>query len=248
MNPNPIIATLANALEKAGLDKVCVVSDVLYKKGIADYLGVDLFHTARGRAIAFGTGLKLGNPKLMVVVFMGDLATIGGNHFMHAARRNMDLTVICINNFIYKMKNAPRMQSVFSTYASTEQPFNIPHLAKSCGAVYVARWTALHTAELTNSIIEALKKPGFSVIETISPGGDNFAGVNCSNSGVKDELLKFYHKNSEIKNDEPTGEVGIEQDKTIAVGKFVDRERATFIAVYNSQLKSVMGDKFEPYK
>ena len=248
MNPNPIIATLANALEEAGLDKVCLVSDVLYKCGIADYLGVDLFHTTRGRTIAFGTGLKLGNPKLTVVVLMGDLATIGGNHFMHAARRNMDLTVICVNNFIYKMKKAPKVQPGFSPYSSSEQPFNIPHLVKSCGAVYVARWTALHTAELKNSIIEALKKPGFSVIETISPGVNSFVGVDCFNPGAKDELLKFYHENSEIKNDEPTGNLSIEQDKKIIVGKFVDRERTTFIDAYNSQLKGVMGDKFEPYK
>ncbi|MCD6166201.1 2-oxoacid:ferredoxin oxidoreductase subunit beta [bacterium] len=248
MNQNSVIVSLANALERTGLEKVCVVSDVLYKKGIADYLGVDLFHTTRGRTIAFGVGLKLGNPKLKIIVLMGDLVTIGGNHFMHAARRNIDLTVICINNFIYKLKNAPSVNSVFPLYICPEQPFNIPHLAKSCGAVYVARWTALHKAELTNSIAEALQKQGFSVIEAISPGEGNFAGVDGVASDAREKLLKFYYDNSEIKDTEPTENLAIDSDKKIIVGKFVDWERPTFIDLYNNQLRHTLGNKFVPYE
>ncbi|MCK4352334.1 2-oxoacid:ferredoxin oxidoreductase subunit beta [candidate division WOR-3 bacterium] len=259
MKVHPIITAFVNALEKTELDKtkVCVVSDILWNKKNSEYMGLDLFHTTRGRTIAFGTGLKLGNLGLKVVAFAGDLATIGGNHFIHAARRNMDITVICINNFIYKMiggKNAPlrgegrgepTVSPTFSLFGNVEQPFNIPHLAKSCGAVYVARWTILHKQKLMNSIAETLQKTGFSMIEVISPGKSCFAEIN--NSKEEFDLIEFYYKNSEIKNDEDTKNIGIEQDKKIIVGKFVDRERPTFIDSYNNQLANVMGDKFKPY-
>ena len=103
----------------------------------------------------------------------GDALAIGGNHFIHAARRNMDLTVICVNNFIYGMTGgqlAPTTplsaKSTTSPYGNYEHPFNLPHLAASCGATYVARWTALHIRRLTNSMSEALNKKGFSFSHT----------------------------------------------------------------------------------
>jgi len=219
MNQNSVIVSLANALERTGLEKVCVVSDVLYKKGIADYLGVDLFHTTRGR-----TNCSYGG--------------FGYN-------RGESFHARCAQK---KLKNAPSVNSVFPLYICPEQPFNIPHLAKSCGAVYVARWTALHKAELTNSIAEALQKQGFSVIEAISPGEGNFAGVDGVASDAREKLLKFYYDNSEIKDTEPTENLAIDSDKKIIVGKFVDWERPTFIDLYNNQLRHTLGNKFVPYE
>ena len=78
-----------------------MVTDIPYDPKVTEYLGIDLFHTSRGRAIPFATGMKLANPKLKPVVFIGDMATLGGNHFVHACRRNMDIVVVCINDFIY---------------------------------------------------------------------------------------------------------------------------------------------------
>lgn len=217
-------------------EKICMVTDIPYNPDVVDYLGIDLFHTSRGRAIPFATGMKLSNPKLKPVVFIGDMATLGGNHFVHACRRNMDVMVICVNNFIYREvggETAPGdfPDVTFSPYLSFEMPLNIPHLARSCGSVYVARWTLLHANELTNSISEALKRTGLSVIDVISPPSD---------------LLDFYYKNSEIKNNEDTNDVGIEKDKKIAVGKFFEKDRPTFIDAYNKQLSEVLGEKFVP--
>ena len=153
---------------------------------------------------------------------------------MHACRRNMDIAVICINNFIYREVGGEEAPGdfdklAFSPYLLFEKPLNIPHMARSCGSVYVARWTPLQANELANSISDALERTGLSVIDVISPPSD---------------LLDFYHKNSEIKNDEDTNNVGIEKDKKIVVGKFFECERPTFIDAYNKQLLEVLGDKF----
>ena len=231
-----IIEALHRGIESSKIErqKICVVTDIPYSPDVVDYLGIDLFHTARGRAIPFATGMKLSNPKLKPVVFIGDMATLGGNHFVHACRRNMDVMVICVNNFIYREvggETAPGDfdQITFSPYFLFEKPLNIPHLARSCGSIYVARWTLLHANELTNSISEALKRTGLSVIDVISPPSS---------------LLDFYFNHSEIKNDADTNDVGIEKDGKIVVGKFFEKKRPTFIDAYNKQLSEVLGEKF----
>jgi 2-oxoglutarate ferredoxin oxidoreductase subunit beta len=250
------VTALAAALEKLewDLDMVSVVSGIGCTGRTAGYMRLDSFHTTHGRAIPFATGLKLGNPKLKVIVFSGDgdLIAIGGNHFIHAARRNMDMTVICVNNFIYAMTGgqcAPTTPSTgyatTSPYGNFEKPFNIPHLAESCGAVYVARWTALHIRRLTNSIMEALQKPGFSLVEVITPCANYWGRINRLGTGL--DLMKFYHDNAVIKHGEDTRNLDIEFQKPIVVGKFVDRERPTFLQAYNARLSEILGDKFKPY-
>jgi 2-oxoglutarate ferredoxin oxidoreductase subunit beta len=250
------VTAFATALEKldCDLDKVCVVSGIGCTGRVAGYMKLDSFHTTHGRPIAFATGVKLGNPELKVVVVSGDgdLIAIGGNHFIHAARRNIDMTVICVNNFIYAMTGgqvAPTTPitgyATTSPYGNFEQPFNIPHLAESCGAVYVARWTALHVRRLTTAIKEALEKPGFSVVEVITPCANYWGRINRLGTGL--DLLKFYHDNAVIKHGEDTRNLDIEFQKPIVVGKFIDRDRPTFLDGYNKRLSEVLGDKFEPY-
>ncbi|MCD6194236.1 MAG: 2-oxoacid:ferredoxin oxidoreductase subunit beta [Deltaproteobacteria bacterium] len=240
---NLIMTAFNNAVKEIQYDKICMVSDIYWDPLLIPN-GIDFFHTPRGRAIPFSAGLKLGNPKLKVAVFIGDLATIGGNHLMHAARRNIEILVICINNFIYK-EIGNFSPEKFSCYSESERPFNIPHLAKSCGSIYVARWTALHTKELTNTIVEAFNKSGLSVIEVMSPGANYFAGIE--NSTKESEILKYYYENSEIKNNEETNNLDIKSGKKIIVGKFVDRKRMKFIDSYNAQLSRILGDKFKRY-
>ena len=136
----------ARALERCNipLDEVAVVSGIGCTGRVAGYVKIDSFHTTHGRALPFATGLKLGNPKLKVVVISGDgdIMAIGGNHFIHAARRNIDMTIICVNNFNYAMTGgqiAPTSPetaySSTSPYGSYEHPFNLPLLAASSGAV-----------------------------------------------------------------------------------------------------------------
>jgi 2-oxoglutarate ferredoxin oxidoreductase subunit beta len=132
-----------------------------------------------------------------------------------------------------------------SPYGNFEQPFNLPHLAASCGAVYVARWTALHVRRSAKSMAEALNKKGFSFIEIICPCSTLYARRNKLGDGLS--LMKFYHDNSVIKHGADTRELDIEFQKKIIVGKFIDRERPTFLESYNNWLKQVLKDKFVPY-
>lgn len=246
------VTAFAAALEKieADLDKVCVVSGIGCTGRVAGYIKLDSFHTTHGRAIAFATGIKLGNPELKVVVFSGDgdIVAIGGNHFIHAARRNIDMTVVCVNNFIYAMTGgqvAPTTPitayATTSPYGNFEPPSNIPALAEAFGAVYVARWTTLHVRRLTNSLVEAMKKPGFSVVEVISPCAQYYSRINRLGDGL--DMMKFYHDNTVIKHGEPTENLGIDYQSQIIVGKFVDRERPTYMESYNKWLSE---QKMEP--
>jgi len=139
----------------------------------------------------------------------------------------------------------PTGYATTSPYGNFEKPFNIPHLAESCGAVYVARWTALHVRRLTNSIMEALQKPGFSVVEVITPCANYWGRINRLGTGL--DLMRFYHENSIIKHGEDTRNLDIEFKKPIVVGKFIDRERPTFLQAYNQRLSEILGDKFKPY-
>jgi 2-oxoglutarate ferredoxin oxidoreductase subunit beta len=250
------VTSFVDALERTEipLEKICVVSGIGCTGRVAGYIKLDSFHSTHGRAIPFATGLKLANPKLKVVVFSGDgdIAGIGGNHLIHAARRNMDMVVICVNNFIYAMTGGQvaattplTANTSTSPYGNFEQPFNLPHLAASCGAVYVARWTALHVRRLAKSISEALNKKGFSFIEIICPCSTIYARRNKLGDGLS--LMQFYHDNSVIKHGANTQELDIEFQKKIIVGKFIDRERPTFLESYNNWLKQVLKDKFVPY-
>jgi 2-oxoglutarate ferredoxin oxidoreductase subunit beta len=231
------VSAFADALDKLKFDlnKVCVVSGIGCTGRVAGYIKVDSFHTTHGRAIPYATGIKLGNPDLKVIVISGDgdLVSIGGNHFVHAARRNIDLTVILVNNFIYAMTGgqvAPTTPvpayTTTSPFGNFETPSNVPQLAEAAGAVYVARWTALHMRRLTYSIVDAIQKPGFSVVEVISPCAMYYSRINKLGDGL--DMMKFYYDHSIIKHGEPTDHLEINFQKEIIIGKFVDRERPTF--------------------
>ncbi len=250
------VTCFIEAIKKSQIPKedISVVSGIGCSGRIAGYINLDSFHTTHGRAIPFAVGLKMGNPKLKVVVFSGDgdLSSIGGNHFIHTARRNIDITVLCVNNFTYAMTGGqlapttpPTAVATTAPYGNYEMPFNLPALAASCGAVYVARWTALHVRRLTSSITEALQKTGFSFVEIICPCTTLYARKNKLGSGL--DLMKFYHDNSEICNGADPREVDIAFQSKIKIGKFVDQDRPSYLELYNNHLKEKLGDKFQPY-
>jgi 2-oxoglutarate ferredoxin oxidoreductase subunit beta len=247
----------AHALETSGLDlqKVAVVSGIGCTGRVAGYINLDSFHTTHGRAIPFATGLKLANPDLKVVVYSGDgdLTAIGGNHFIHAARRNVDLTVILINNFIYGMTGgqvAPTtpMTATASTtpYGNYEQSFNLPYLAESCGAVYVARWTAFHVRHVTKAIKEALAKKGFSFVEILAPCPTLFSRRNKLGDGL-DQMI-YFKDFSEIRNGADTKTIPLEFQGKIVVGKFVDKERPTYLDSMNEYYQKKLGEDYTPYR
>ncbi len=243
-----VLKAYVNALEKAKVpeEKRIVVSGIGCSGRAAGYLNQDSYHTTHGRPIAFATGMKLANPDLNVTVISGDgdLFAIGGNHFIHAARRNMDLNVVCVNNFNYGMtggQSGPTTptdsKTVTTPYGNFEHPFNLPHLAASSGAVYVARWTTLDARRLRDSIAEALKKKGFTFIEVISPCPVGYGRPNRIGEGIQE--MKMYQETWELKEDNwiiqedaNPREADIVLHKNIVVGVFCDIERPTFMDLY----------------
>jgi 2-oxoglutarate ferredoxin oxidoreductase subunit beta len=226
------------ALIKSKLDpdKVAVVSGIGCSGRAAGYVNMDSFHTTHGRAIPFATGLKLANPALKVVVFSGDgdLIAIGGNHFIHAARRNMDLTVICVNNFIYGMTGgqlAPTTPTTARTSTSPtgnrDHPFNLAYLAAASGAAYVARWTTLHVRRLERALTEALLKPGFSFVEIISPCPTLYGRLNKQRSGL--DQMQYYKDSSVILHGADPRQADIALNGQIVVGKFVDLDKPSYL-------------------
>jgi 2-oxoglutarate ferredoxin oxidoreductase subunit beta len=247
------VNSFARALlnSKVNLDNVAVVSGIGCSGRVAGYVKLDSFHTTHGRAIPFATGLKLANPKLDVVVYSGDgdLSAIGGNHLIHAARRNVDIKVICVNNLIYAMtggQTAPTTPAdvITSTnpYGTFDPTFNLPHLMEAAGAVYVARWTTYHVRQITRSIQEVFAKPGFSFIEILSPCPTLYQRRNRMGDGL--DTMKFYKEKSKVRNGCPTSEVGLTKSGEIIVGKFVDRERPDFRQMMREQMQHSLGDRY----
>ncbi len=236
-------------------EDLVVVSGIGCTGRAAGYVNLDSFHTTHGRAIPFAIGLKLGNPKLKVVIISGDgdLVSIGGNHLIHAARRNMDLTVICVNNFNYAMTGGqfgpttPQGAKLTTApYGSFEHPFNIPFLVDSCGATYVARWTVLQVRQMTQTFKEALMHSGFSFVEVISPCPTVYGRRNQLGSGL--EIVKYYQEKSVVKNDIDTRECEITYQGPIVVGRFVQKRKPTYLEAMNDFLRSSVGEKFVPYQ
>ena len=236
---------------KADLDKVAVVSGIGCTGRVAGYANLDSFHTTHGRAIPFATGLKLANPELQVVVYSGDgdLFAIGGNHFIHAARRNMDLKVICVNNLTYAMTGGQtgpatpsHVISATSPYGVSEPSFNLVQLAEAAGAAYVARWTTYHVKQLARSMEEVMKKKGFCFIEVISPCPTLYQRRNKMGDGL--DTMKFYKQMSKTRNGAPTSECALTKAGEIVVGKFVDRDRPGYFEMMNSQMHETLGDRY----
>jgi 2-oxoglutarate ferredoxin oxidoreductase subunit beta len=229
------------------IDSCAVVSGIGCTGRVAGYLNMDTYHTTHGRAVPFATGLKLANPKMQVVVFSGDgdLFAIGGNHLIHAARRNVDLTVVCVNNFNYGMtggQSGPTThmtaKTVTTPYGNCEYPFNLVDLAYASGAVYVARWTTFHARYLIESIKRCFDKRGFKFIEVISPCPTGYARPNRLGTGL--DLMKFYRDNSEMKNGINPREACVGLKGPIVVGEFVDEERPTFLDQYREEILAKM--------
>ncbi|MFC1563711.1 thiamine pyrophosphate-dependent enzyme [candidate division KSB1 bacterium] len=199
------------------------------------YFAGDTLHTTHGRAIAFATGVKVMRPEKKVVVIAGDgdLSGIGGNHLIHAARRNIDLTVLLVNNYVYGMTGGqvspatPYEASTTTTpYGNPEHPFNIAELVAAAGSVYAARWTTYHIFHLKKAIKEALKKKGFSFIEICSQCPTSYGRRVGLREGV-DQIKEFKRISVNIKNKGKFSEEELE--KKIVVGKLVEKTRPEFV-------------------
>jgi 2-oxoglutarate ferredoxin oxidoreductase subunit beta len=227
------------------LDKLVVVSGIGCIGRTAGYTNTDSFHTTHGRALAFASGVKLANSELEVVVVSGDgdLFAIGGNHFIHAARRNIGVKVICANNFNYGMTGGQQGPTTplgsittTSTFGNIEHPFNLVHLAAASGAVYVARWTTLHVRRLTQSIERMLQKEGFCFIEVISPCPEIFGRYNRMRSGL--EMMEWFKKASVVESFSDPAKAEVTSDRLV-VGEFVDTEKLSYEKLLHEKISQI---------
>jgi len=232
----------AQAILESGIpvDRHVVVSGIGCSGRVAGYMNIDSYHSTHGRAIPFATGLKLANPNLMVSVFSGDgdLAAIGGNHLIHAARRNVDIKVICINNFNYGMTGGQlgpttpfHARTTTTPYGNPEFPFNLPYLLVAAGANYVSRWTTLHVRQVKQGILHAFTGPGFAFIEILSPCPVGFGKSNNIDEGLDE--MELYRSRCVLADGVPMEQLGIDlrEERPIYVGQFVDRDQPPYTPV-----------------
>jgi 2-oxoglutarate ferredoxin oxidoreductase subunit beta len=242
-----VLNSFVHALDElqVNIDKIVVVSGIGCIGRTAGYTNTDSFHTTHGRALAFASGVKLAKPELQVVVISGDgdLFAIGGNHFIHAARRNLGIKVICANNFNYGMTGGQAgpttpLESKTTTtyYGNIEHPFNLMHLAAASGAVYVARWTTLHARRLTQSIKKMLQKEGFSFIEVISPCPEIFGRYNKMKSGL--DNMEWFKRASVVESFSDPAKAEITSER-IPVGEFVDIEKPSYERLLHEKISQI---------
>lgn len=246
-----IINTFFKGMEEANMDfdNIAMVSGIGCSSRIPGYIKCDSLHTTHGRALSFATGLKVSNPDLDVVVFTGDgdCASIGGNHLIHAARRNINLTVICINNNIYGMTGGQiSPTSPKGSYGSTapygnrDKPFHLAELVAAAGATYVARWTTVQVESAVKSIKKGLKNKGFSFIEIVSQCPTYFGRKNKMKTPVK---MMDHIKNSTIYINNTKLMSEHELEDKIVVGEFVDKSAPEFTDNLQKLSKENYGDK-----
>jgi len=234
-----VLNGLIRAIEKLRLNKndIVMVSGIGCSSRITGYLDFHTMHTLHGRALAFATGIKLSRPELKVIVPMGDgdALAIGGNHFIHAARRNIDITAIVMNNQIYGMTGGQYSPlSGYGTIASTapysniDQSFDVVELATAAGATFVARSTTYHVQEMAEMIQEAIVHKGFSVVEIMSPCPTYFVRRNRQGDAV--DMLNYMSKITT-----PADSIAREDNPNlIERGIFIRKELPEYCSAYDT--------------
>jgi len=216
-------------------DKTVFVGGIGCASRIPLYINSDLIHTTHGRAIPFAIGIKLANPDLDVVVIGGDgdIGAIGGNHLINGCRRNVDITVICINNYNYGMTGGQTstttphgFRSTTTPWGNPEYPFDLSELATAAGANFVARWTIWHVKDIIKSMEKALNKKGFSFVEVVSTCPTGFGRKNKMGDPVQQiEWFKKTAVRREKIREEAVDHVDLNILGHITIGEFVDRNR-----------------------
>jgi 2-oxoglutarate ferredoxin oxidoreductase subunit beta len=235
------LKAILRAVENLGLkkDNVAMVSGIGCSSRTPGYVDFNTLHTTHGRAIAFATGLKLARPDLEVIVVTGDgdATAIGGNHLIHAARRNINLTVLVYNNHIYGMTGGQVSPTTpMGDYATTapyggmENNFDIAGLTVAAGASFVARSTVYHAKVLERLIESAMRKKGFSLVEIMSPCPTAYGKINKKGQ-PKDLIL---NQKSQAVNVDKAKTMSVEDLRgRIVTGVLTDRELPEYISTYD---------------
>ena len=246
-----VMGALIRAIDHLGLnnDEVALVAGIGCTARMPIYLDFNTLHTTHGRALAFATGLKIARPDMKVIAIMGDgdALAIGGNHFIHAARRNIGITAIVVNNAIYGMTGGQYSpttplngRATTAPYGNIELPFPICDLAAAAGASYVARSTVYHALELDKFISEAIAKDGFSVVEAVSYCHTTYGRLN--KLGTAADMMRALKDNSLSRS--AYGRLSPEEQAVntkIVRGNFVNIERPQYTATYSNLITRVQG-------
>lgn len=244
-----VLHAVLTAIDKLGLkkDDVAVVSGIGCSSRSAGYVDFNTLHTTHGRAIAFATGVKVANPMLTVIVLTGDgdCSAIGGNHLIHGARRNIDLTVVVLNNSTYGMTSGQYSPTTpFGAWGSTapygnvERPFDLCKLADGAGATYVARGTTYHARQLPGYIEKAIQNKGFSFVDVITGCSTYFGRKNKIGGAV--EMLQWQRDNAIPIKDAKT----LPPEKLVGkfvIGEFVNITLPEYCAEYQKIIDLVQG-------
>jgi 2-oxoglutarate ferredoxin oxidoreductase subunit beta len=236
-----VLKAILRAIDRLGLEKdnIVMVSGIGCSSRTPGYVDFNTLHTTHGRAIAFATGVKMAKPGMDVLVVTGDgdATAIGGNHLIHAARRNIDLTVIVFNNYIYGMTGGqgspttPRGKRASTLpYGNIEQPFDVCHLAAAAGASYVARATVYHARLLDKYIEHGIRKKGFSLIEAMTPCPTSYGRRNRLGDGA--EMIQHL-KDASVRIEEASKKSPEELVEKIVIGTLKDVDIPEYVAEYD---------------
>jgi 2-oxoglutarate/2-oxoacid ferredoxin oxidoreductase subunit beta len=232
-----IMGSMIRAIENLGIEKnnIVVVSGIGCSSRICGYLDFHTLHTIHGRALAFATGVKLSRPELTVIVPMGDgdAFAIGGNHLIHAARRNIDVTAIIMNNSIYGMTGGQYSPSTrygdlatTTPFGNIDQSFDVIKLALGAGASFAARTTAYHVTSMIKILEKAITHKGFSVVDALSQCPTYYGRKN--KFATPSDMLNYYKSQTT-----PIGSEAKEKNPDlIERGIFAQEERAEYCAEY----------------
>jgi 2-oxoglutarate/2-oxoacid ferredoxin oxidoreductase subunit beta len=249
-----VLGAIMRVVDELQVDKddVALLSGIGCTGRMPVYVDFNTMHTTHGRALAFATGLKMVRPDMHVIVVMGDgdALAIGGNHFIHAARRNIGLTAIVVNNATYGMtggQSSPTtptgVLAATSPYGHAEQSFPIAELAVAAGAAYVARSTVYHVQELERYIAGALRKDGFSVVEAISYCHTTLGRIN--HWGTAPDMMRRLKEDSLTLRE--AGGLSEEQKRgKIVRGVFADRELPEFTQLYAQVIERARAEVQSP--
>ena len=236
-----MLGALIRAIDQCGIakDEIVLVAGIGCTGRLPVYVDFNTLHTTHGRALTFATGVKLANPKLKVIVVMGDgdAVAIGGNHFIHAARRNIDLTAIILNNSVYGMTGGQfspttpyGMRTTTTMFSNVEQAFKISELAVTAGAVFVARGSVYHAKMLDGLLEKAFMKNGFSVVEVVSHCHTQYGRLNRMGTAV--EMMQW-QKEHAITVEKAAGMADEELADKFKIGVLIDRELPVFQDEYD---------------
>ncbi|WP_022667579.1 2-oxoacid:ferredoxin oxidoreductase subunit beta [Desulfospira joergensenii] len=244
-----VLGSLLRAVHELGLDKneIVITSGIGCSSRISGYVDFHSLHTIHGRALSFATGVKLSQPRLKAIVPMGDgdALAIGGNHFIHAARRNIDITAIVMNNRIYGMTggqfsplSGQGKKATTAPYTTIDNNFDIVELAKSAGATFVARSTVFHAVEAKDYLKQAISHKGFSVVELLTQCPTYYGRKN--KEGDAAQMMEGYRTNT-VK----IGSKKLEKNPNlIQRGIFVhDTEKPEYCEAYDSIIETAMKGK-----